>query len=111
MRPLSMIFLQSWESWEVSVNWKPANIGSIFKKGKKDNPGNYRPVRLISVHGKIMEKIILEVIEKHLKYNTVTGHSQHGLMRERSCLTSFISFQDMVTYLIDQGKPEDAIWF
>lgn len=45
----------------------------IFKKGKKEDPGNYRPVRLISVHGKIMEKIILGVIEEHLKQSAFKG--------------------------------------
>jgi len=33
---LSIIFSMIWEYGEVSVNWKPANIGSIFKKGKKE---------------------------------------------------------------------------
>lgn len=35
-RPLRIIFSMIWEYGEVSVNWKPANIGSIFKKGKKE---------------------------------------------------------------------------
>lgn len=71
----------------------------------KEDPGDYKHNSLTSAPGEIMEKIMLGFTEKHLKNSAVTGHSQHGIMRERSCLTSFISFQDMVTYLIDQGKP------
>ncbi|KAJ7411667.1 hypothetical protein BTVI_48805 [Pitangus sulphuratus] len=56
---LLMIFEQSWEYGEVPDDWKLANIVPIFKKGKKDDPGNYRPVSLTSVPGKVMEKIIL----------------------------------------------------
>lgn len=54
-RPLLMIFEQSWESGNVSVDWKLTSIVPIFK----DDPGNYRPVSLILVTDKIVEKIIL----------------------------------------------------
>lgn len=53
----------------------------IFKKGKKDNPDNYRSVSLTIVLGKIMEKVILGVTEKHWRDNEVVGHSQHKFTR------------------------------
>ncbi|GAB0204012.1 mitochondrial enolase superfamily member 1 [Grus japonensis] len=110
-RPLSIIFQWSWESGEVPVDWKLANVVPTFKKGKKEAPGNYRPVSLTSVPGKIMEKIMLGVIEKHLKdNNAVIGHSQHGFVRGRACLTNLVSFYDKVTHLVDQGKPVDVIF-
>ncbi|KAJ7425483.1 hypothetical protein BTVI_02763 [Pitangus sulphuratus] len=46
------------------ADWKVANIVLIFKKGKKQDNRNYRPVSLASVPGKVMEKIILGSIEK-----------------------------------------------
>ncbi|KAJ7421298.1 RNA-directed DNA polymerase from mobile element jockey-like protein [Willisornis vidua] len=78
------------------------NIGS---KSRKEDPGNYRPVSLTSVPGKIMEKIILGSIEKYLEDNAVTGHSQHGFLRGKSCLPNLISFYGKVTHLAGQGKP------
>jgi len=51
----------------------------LFKKGKKEGPGNYRPVSLTSVPGEIMVKVILGITEKHLRDNTVIGHWQHGV--------------------------------
>ena len=104
---LSIIFQRSWDSGKVPVDWKLANV-PIFKKGKKEDPGNYRPVSLTSVPGKIMENVILGVTEKHLRDNAVIGHSQHGFTRGKSCLTSLISFYDKVTHLVDQGKPVDV---
>ncbi|KAF4798542.1 hypothetical protein TURU_063034 [Turdus rufiventris] len=67
---LLMIFEQSWESEDIPPDWKLVNIVLIFKKGKKDDPRNYRPVNLTSVTGKLMEKIILGAVEEHLKDNS-----------------------------------------
>lgn len=41
----------------------------IFKKDKKEDPGNYRSVSLTDVPDKIMEKIMLWIIEKYMKEN------------------------------------------
>ena len=59
--PLSIIFQWSWESGEVPVDWKLANVVPIFKKSKKEDPGNYRPVNCTLVPGKILEQVILGV--------------------------------------------------
>lgn len=39
---LLIIFERSWQSWEVPRGLKKASVTPIFKKGKKDNPENYR---------------------------------------------------------------------
>ena len=101
---LSVIFQWSWESVKFPVDGKLANVVPIFKKGKKEDPGNYRPVSLTSVPGKIMEKIILGVVEKHLKNYIMVDNSQRGFTREKSCLTNLILFYNKVTHLVDQRK-------
>jgi len=92
----------SWESGEVQLTEGWQELVSIFKKDMKENVSNYRPIGLILLLGKNIEKIILGVIEKHLKDNAVIGHRQHGFMRGKSCLTDLISFYNKVIHLGSQ---------
>ncbi|PKU49455.1 rna-directed dna polymerase from mobile element jockey-like [Limosa lapponica baueri] len=60
-----------WLNRELPVDWKTASVMPIYKKGWKEDPGNYRPVSLASVPGKVMEKIILSAITQHVQDNQV----------------------------------------
>ncbi|KFQ06780.1 hypothetical protein N330_06861, partial [Leptosomus discolor] len=70
-KPLSIIYQMSWLTGEVPVDWRIAKVTPIYKKGRKEDPGNYRPVSLISVPGKVVEQIILSVISSHLQNSQV----------------------------------------
>jgi len=55
-RPVLIIFGRSRQSGEVPEDWKKTNVSPVFKKGKKEDPGNYRHVSLTSIPGEVMEK-------------------------------------------------------
>ncbi|XP_014792346.1 PREDICTED: RNA-directed DNA polymerase from mobile element jockey-like [Calidris pugnax] len=90
--PLSIILERSWRTGEVPEDWRKANITPVYKRGKKEDPGNYRPISLTSVPGKIMERLILDVISKLIEDQEGIGISQHGFTKSKSCLTNLIAF-------------------
>ncbi|KFW63937.1 hypothetical protein AS28_13608, partial [Pygoscelis adeliae] len=68
-KPLSIIYQQSWLTGEVPDDWRLANVTPIYKKGRKEDPGNYRPVSLTSVPGKSMEQFILRALTRQVRDN------------------------------------------
>lgn len=49
------------------------NVAPVFKKGRKEELGHYRPVSFTLIPGKVVEPIILETISKHNKNKKVIG--------------------------------------
>ena len=56
--PLKILFETSFKKQELPLDWKSANISTIFKKGSKLDISNYRPISLTCICCKIMESII-----------------------------------------------------
>jgi len=94
----------------VPKDWRKANVIPIFKKGKKEDPGNYRPVSLTSIPGKMMEHLLLEVIIKQMEEKKVISSRQHRLTKGKSCLTNLIAFYDGMTGWVDEGRAVDVVY-
>ena len=95
----------------VPHSWKEAEVVPIFKKGKRDDPGNYRPVSLTSVCGKIMKKIIRKEIVDRLERDEVISDVQPGFVQGKSCQTQLLTVIEERTKWMEERKPFDCLYF
>jgi hypothetical protein len=109
-KPLALLYNKSLRTGEIPRDWRDATVTSLFKKGSRSDPGNYRPVSLTSILGKILESIIKDKILKHLiKFKLITD-TQHGFTKGRSCLTNLLEYLETITKYLDDKHPVDIIY-
>lgn len=106
---LSILSERSWQSEEIPGDCKKANITPVFQKGKKENPGNYKPVSLTSVPGRVTQQILMEAIFKYIMDKMIRS-CQHGYMRGKSCLTNVIAFCDETTGFADEARAVHIVY-
>ena len=90
--------------------WKKANISAIFKKGEKKKTENYRPISLTCVPCKLMEKLVRDIIVRHMTENNLFSNAQHGFIKGKSCVTQLLEFLEDITQSIDNGDEVDVIY-
>ena len=81
-----------------------------YNKGFKYNLGKCTHVVLVSGPGNVMEQIIMRKIKWRVWDNQGIKSSKYEFMKARSCLTNLISFYDLVTRLVDEGKTVDVVY-
>ena len=107
---LSVIFDRSWRTEEVPEDRRTANVTPVFGKGKKEDPGNSRPLSLTSVPGKVMEQLVLDTISKQLEEKKVIRNNQHVFVKGKSRSTNLVVFSDSITSWVDRGRAVDVIY-
>ena len=108
--PLAIIFRKLLNEGVAPEDWRTAHIIPVFKKGSRAKAGNYRPISLTSVIGKILERIIKEQITEHLDRHNLIYDTQHGFRKGRSCTTNLLVYLEDITKLVDDGTPVDAVY-
>ena len=110
IKPLQIIFKKSMENNQLPSIWKQGNVTAIFKSGSKTKPENYRPISLTSVPGKLLERLIRDILVKHMEENNLFSKAQHGFMTGRSCSTQLLELMEELTETLDSNGDVDIIY-
>ena len=107
---VQLIYKRSYDTGEVPSSWRTVHVCPVFKKGKKFDPINYRPVSLTCICCKIMEHIVTSQIMGHSDRYNILYKMQHGFRRKFiSCEIQLIEFIDDVTKYLDNGQQTDCL--
>ena len=99
--PLTWIYNQSLITGVFPQQLKTARVIPVFKKGDKSDPTNYRPISLLSVFDKILEKLICSRLHSFLsKYGILYKH-QYGFRAKHSTTTALCEIMDYIYKSLD----------
>ena len=68
-RPLTKLLNLSISSGKFPTEWKTAKVAPLFKSGPRDIRNNYRPISVLSILLKVLEKHIAKSLMNHLTEN------------------------------------------
>ena len=83
---------------------KLAKVIPIFKAGSKLDVNNYRPISLLSVFSKIIEKIMHSRLYSFFETNNVFYSSQFGFQKHKSTQHSLIEIVEKIRSCIESNK-------
>ena len=107
--PITNLFQACIQNQSLPTEWKVHKIRPIFKKENPLHVENYRPISLLCILSKVLEKIIYVKIIPFIRPR-LSKH-QFGFLRNRSCLTQLlVSFNEIFTS-IEEGQAVDTIYF
>eukprot|EP00732_Lithocolla_globosa_P001711 Lithocolla_globosa_v1_NODE_918_length_3082_cov_45.234886.p1 type:complete len:552 gc:universal NODE_918_length_3082_cov_45.234886:2633-978(-) len=121
-RILARLFQTSFNAGVFPSLWKLAHVVPIFKhKGESSDPAMYRPISLLSIVGKTMEKVINATLRKHLFGFNLISHKQYGFRPKNSTIDLLTTttqrwLNDMQEYkevrlvALDISRAFDAVW-
>lgn len=107
--PLSHIFTLSIEKGQVPAQLKVAKVVPIFKFKKSTeeeslNLNNYRPISLLPILSKLLEKIVAERLTEYLKTNNILYEHQYGFQAKKSTVHPMIHLLNKVSDAMNDNK-------
>ena len=88
---ITKLFNQSIKSGRIPSKWKSSYVVPIPKGNDTHTPSNYRPISLLSVVSKLLERHIQALILDHLDMYYPLSHQQWGFTTGRSTVAALIS--------------------
>ena len=84
--------------------WKHPYVAPVFKSGDVDNVGNYRPISLLPILSKILEKVIANQLITFLESNKLLTEKQHGFRPNLFTETALLTVTNKICENIDNRK-------
>ena len=84
--------------------WKHPYVVPVFKSGDENEVGNYRPISLLSIVSKILEKIVASQLMSFLETHNLLANSQHGFRSNLSTETALMKVNEHIYNNIDEQK-------
>ena len=93
---------------KLPTEWKDALVVPVHKKGKKEDVTNYRPITLLCVVSKVLERCMF----KHFKdfFCPLFDNAQHGFLQGRSTVTQLLAFYHEIGHSLDKGLQLDIVY-
>ena len=89
---------------EVPTELKQARVRPIYKKDDRLQVSNYRPVSILNIVSKILERAIYVQLDKYLKDNNILYNHQSGFRKAHSTETCLINLTDTIKKEISKGN-------
>ena len=87
-----------------------ATVIPLFKGGNKLEVSNYRPISLLPLPGKLLEKIVHKKISTYLEINEILCDEQNGFRKERSTVHSIVNLTDSLLNAINSNETCMAVF-
>ena len=101
--PLEFIFNISFSSGCVPDQFKLANVIPVHKKDSVTCMNNYRPISLLSIFNKILEKLVYNRLITFIEKYNVLYDKQFGFRRNHSTLHATLLITDKIQRAIEDG--------
>lgn len=102
--PLTHVLNLSISSGSFPANWKKAMVVPIHKSGSKKCPENYRPISLLNIFSKILEKIVNNRLQSYLEDNNLLSNRQFGFRPKKSTEDAVVTLVEFVADRLDRNE-------
>ena len=102
-QPLTKIFNKSIALGQFPLEWKAARVIPIFKKGQRTMLDNYRPISILPVVSKLIERILYNQLSNYLKRESILSEYQFGFRSRHSTTTTLIDCSNEWYVNMDRG--------
>ena len=75
----------------------------MFKKGSSSDANNYRPISLLSIPGKILEDVVSDTLNNHMKTQGLLSHKQWRFRKNYSTESLLLHLTETWKNALDRG--------